>query len=222
MRITTQMLNETAKRTGIPINQTNLLSYVNNESSGGNTLLDALNKNKTDKVSGTLAKQYKNLEKSSENLKNISEKLAETGAQSFFEKMKADGNTEKVYETVETYVKNYNETLKDLKKSTGILNQYYSEMLKEAASDNSEELQKIGISIGKDGALSIDSEKLKASSFEDIAHVFGASGDLTSKTAFLADKISANAQANIESTSSQYDMSGSLYSQFASKYDFWG
>jgi len=44
MRITTQMLNETAKRTGIPIHQANLLSYINNDSSaGGDTLLDALN-----------------------------------------------------------------------------------------------------------------------------------------------------------------------------------
>lgn len=43
MRVTTQMLNETAKRTGIPINQTNLLSYINNSGqTGGNTLLDAL------------------------------------------------------------------------------------------------------------------------------------------------------------------------------------
>ena len=49
MRITTHMLNETAKRTGIPINQNTLLDYINDDSSGSsssNTLLDALDGNK--------------------------------------------------------------------------------------------------------------------------------------------------------------------------------
>ena len=63
MRITTQMLNETAKRTGIPINHTSLLNYINDSgSSGDNTLLDALNKN--DKVSSAATANYKKLENS--------------------------------------------------------------------------------------------------------------------------------------------------------------
>ena len=59
MRITTHMLNETAKKTGIPVHQTNFLSYVNDESAGGNTLLDALN-NKN-KVSPETISNYKKM-----------------------------------------------------------------------------------------------------------------------------------------------------------------
>lgn len=221
MRITTQMLNETAKRTGIPVNQTSLLNYINEDSSSnGNTLLDALNKN--NKVSSAVTKNYKNLEKSSSNLKDQAEKLAQTGETSFFEKIKASGSTEEVYAMVESYVANYNTVLSDLKKATGPLNQYYGEMLKEAASDNSAALNKIGVAIGKDGKLSVDKETLRSSSIDDIEKVFGGSSDLTSKTAFLADRIANNAQANIESASSQYDMSGNLYSQLASQYDIRG
>lgn len=226
MRITTQMLNETAKRTGIPVNQSSLLDYISDDSSNGNgsgnTLLDALNK-KTP-VSSTAAENYKKLEKSAESLKEQSGKLTAKDAdgKSFFDKIKESGNSEELYKVVESYVGSYNATLSDLKKPGNVLNQYYGEMLGEAARDNAEALAKIGITAGKDGALSIDKEKLKAASVEDIQAVFGPSGDLTSKTAFLADKIANHAQANVQSVSSQYDGAGNIYSQFMGKYDFWG
>lgn len=222
MRITTQMLNETAKRTGIPVSQTNLLSYINNENgSGGNTLLDALNKNKNSKVSSAAAANYKKLEKSADSLKEQAEKLAETGEKSFLEKIKADGNSEEACKVVESYVEHYNSTLSSLSKSGGALNQYYSRMLQEAADENSEALEKIGITVGKDGKLSVDAEKLRAASIDDIQSVFAGSDGLAARTAFIADRVSSNAQANMESVSSQYDITGNLQSQLASRYDFW-
>ena len=45
MRITTQMLNESARKAGLPINSNSLLNYVNGNSD--NTLLNALNKSRT-------------------------------------------------------------------------------------------------------------------------------------------------------------------------------
>ncbi len=223
MRITTQMLNETARRTGIPINQNTLLDYINNDgsgSSGSGTLLDALDKNQ--KVSSVSTENYKKLGKAADSLKDLAEKLSGKGEESFFDKIKESGETDELYKTVEDYVAKYNSTLAELKKSPGVMNQYYGQMLQEAAEENSSAFEKIGIKIGKDGALSIDREKLKGSSIEDIEKVFGASGEFTSKTAFLADKISDNALAAMESVSSQYNNSGSLYSQFASQFDFWG
>lgn len=44
MRITTQMLNETARKTGVPINNTSLLNHINGGSDGD--LLKVLNKGK--------------------------------------------------------------------------------------------------------------------------------------------------------------------------------
>ena len=43
MRITTQMLNESARKAGLPINNTSLLNYIKNDGTG-NTWLDALNR----------------------------------------------------------------------------------------------------------------------------------------------------------------------------------
>ena len=45
MRVTTQMLNESARKAGLPLHDTSLLNYINKEN-GGNGLLDAIsNKN---------------------------------------------------------------------------------------------------------------------------------------------------------------------------------
>ncbi|MDE7313057.1 MAG: hypothetical protein K2N87_15770 [Eubacterium sp.] len=218
MRITTQMLNETAKRTGIPINRTSLLDYVNNDSSSSqNSLLDALKKN--DKTSSSSVANYKKLEKAASALKEQADKLAETGEKSFWEKFKDSEDPQEVYAAVGDFVDSYNSTISNLKKSTGVLDQYYLAQLKDAAADYSEELGKIGITVGKDGMLSIDSKKLGEASVEEIQNALSKAA---SKTAFIADRISNNAQAGIESTSSQYNGAGSLVSQLASRYDFWG
>ncbi len=55
MRITTQMLNESARKAGLPVNSVSLLNYVNKGNSQ-NTLLSALNKKKTD-AAGAMKKE---------------------------------------------------------------------------------------------------------------------------------------------------------------------
>lgn len=220
MRVTTHMLNETAKKTGIPINQTNFLSYVNDESSDGNTLLDALDKK--DKVSAETVSNYKKMEKSAQSLEDQAKKLAQTGDDSFLEKFKNSEDKKEAYKAVEDYVKYYNASLSDLNKSPGMLDQYYSQMLQEAAGNNREQLEKIGITMNKEGTMSLNREKLYAASIEDIQNAFGGQGELASKTAFLADRIANYAQAGMESASSQYDARGNIYSQIASQFDFWG
>lgn len=45
MRITTQMLNESARQAGLPINRSTLLDYIKNDGAT-NPLLEAMNRNK--------------------------------------------------------------------------------------------------------------------------------------------------------------------------------
>jgi len=217
------MLDETAKRTGIPINQTNLLSYINDSGQdSGNTLLDALNDAKGKKVTAENTENYKKLEKAADSLKEQAAKFAATGEDSFFDKIKESGEGEELCAGVKNYVKCYNETLSALKKAPGVLNGYYSQMMQEVAKDSSGALENIGITVGKDGMLSIDEEKLKAAKVEDVEAVFGPSGEFSSKSSFLAGRVSDNAHTNATSVSNQYDASGNLYSQLTSRYDFWG
>ncbi len=218
MRITNQMLDATAKRTGIPVNQNSLLHYMNEDGeTSKDTLLDALQKNH--EVSGKTAAEYRKLEKAADGLKEQAQKLAGTGAESFFQKIKESGNSEELYETVQSYIGHYNATLAGLEKAPGVLNQYYREMLQETASGNSQAFAEIGITVGKGGALSLDKEIFKKAPVDTVEQVFGASGILASRTAFLAERISDNAQAGMQSVSSQYDGSGNVYSQLASQFD---
>ncbi len=67
MRITTQMLNETARKTGVPINNTSLLNHINGGSDGD--LLKVLNKGKTSAADTKQKINYEKLEKEADGLK---------------------------------------------------------------------------------------------------------------------------------------------------------
>ncbi len=227
MRITTSMLNETAKKTGIPINQNNLLSYLNNdEGVSDNTLLDALNKN--NKVSSKATENYKKLEKSADRLKDAAQKLTADGEQSLYDKIRNSEEADKpkhqeeLYSGIGSFLEQYNATLSELDKNAGPMNSYYKQMLKDTAKENSKALEDLGVTADEDGRLSLDMEKLKNASVDDIEKVFGKTGTFAVKSSILAERISDNAQVNAESYSSQYSAFGSLQSQIASKFDFWG
>ncbi len=217
MRVTDQIINETARRAGVPVNM---------------SLVDYLNKSQKDdfsdvfgtEASTNLAKKnsYEKLEKKAEELvKNAQAFLAE-GQDSMFAKAKESGDYEEVYSQVEKLLDSYNATLKSLKGSSSTLDSYYSQMLKDAAGENSEALKTAGITIGKDGTLSIDKEKLKELDKESLEKLFGPSGTFTEKIAFLGERVADNAGANALSYSSKYNASGNSYAAFGSKYDIWG
>ena len=57
MRVTTQMLNESARKAGLPLHDTSLLNYINKEN-GGNGLLDAIS-NKNGQNNGNVSRMQK-------------------------------------------------------------------------------------------------------------------------------------------------------------------
>lgn len=220
MRVTTRMLDETARKTGIPINRTSLLSYLDQTESSGNALLDALNKN--NKVSSAASADSKKLEKTADKLQASAEKLTADKDKSLFDKARESGDNEELYASVKSFLDDYNSTLSALKTAASPMNVYYGQMLQKAAEENSSSLESIGITIAKDGKLILDEEKLKSAAVDDIEKVFGTSGTLPAKASFIAGRISENAQASVQSLSGHYDIFGKMYSQNASKYDFWG
>lgn len=227
MRITTQMINESARKAGLPLQQSTLLDYVNNDSSitsTGDTLLDALNKKNvsSDTGIGTGKKSdYEELEKQSGAMMKVAEELL-AQKDSVFAKAKESGDTSGVCSSVEKLVEKYNATVSSLKKTSGSLNKYYQQMLEEAAASSSKEFEELGVTVGKDGKISVDKEKLAKASVDDIEKVFGNVGGFTNKVAFLASRIEDNAKASAESLSSKYSASGKAYSMGVNQYDFWG
>lgn len=214
MRITTQMLNASMRKAGLPINNVSLLNYVNG-SSQGNSLLSALNKNGIKPQD----KGYEKLKGQAEKLQQTTEKMA---SEEYFEEARKSGDLQSVYSNVQEMIKNYNNTIKSMKSTSSPLNQYYRQMLKEAAADDKDKLKQIGITRSEDGTLNVDEDKLKASDVDKLEEILGVKGTFSSKVSFLADRIADNARANASSASSQYNALGDNYFASASRYSFWG
>lgn len=219
MRVTTQMLNESARKAGLPVNGTSLLNYVNGNSSN-NTLLDALNKKKASAADTAKRQDYEKLEKSADELQQASESLLQAGENNMFERARSSGSKQEICDSVKKLFDSYNSTLKSLSSVSNTMNDFYRQMLTEAAGNQRESLEKLGITFGKDGSASVDMEKLQAADVDTLEKAFGKDSDFSGKTAFLASRISDNAQANIDSLTSGYRATGNAYSMSANKYDF--
>ena len=219
MRITTQMLNESARKAGLPINSTSLLNYINGNSNN-NTLLSALNKSSA--TDAATKSKYEKLEKAADQLSEAASVFMESGENSLFSKAIESGSSQDIYNAVDDFVGKYNSILSALKNTSSTLNDYYSQTLKSAVSDNKEALESIGIAVAKDGSLSVDKDKLKEADIDTLEKVLGNATGLTKKVAYVAGRVSDNAQTNQNSLSSQYSSTGSLYSTLASKYNLFG
>lgn len=218
------MLNETARKAGVPIHQSSLLDYVNG---GGNenenTLLGALsNKNSKSSASSKLFQNdtYDKMEKSADELNDVAEALLAEGEDSIFAKAKKSGDNSEVVQNIEKLVNKFNTVAKNLKSASGSMNDYYYQMLLEAAKDG-EGLSNIGVSLTKDGTLSLDKEKLKASSVEDLEKAL-TSDSFAAKVGYLSGRVADHAKTNAQSIFNQYNSKGSIAALAGNRYDFWG
>ena len=222
MRITNQMLNESARKSGLPINRSSLLDYINKDGSS-NPLLEALNKNKEIAANSAKKDSYEKLDKEADLLTQATEGLLQDGENNLFEQAKATGDKQKVYDSIENLLESYNSTLKALRSTSNTMNDFYRQMLLEAPAEAKESLESVGITFAKDGAANVDMEKVKAADFTTLEGLFGKESDFVGKVQFLSTRISDNAEANVESLSSAYNSNGNLYAAMgSSKFDFWG
>jgi len=221
MRVTTQMVNQSARKAGLPINQNSLLNYINKDDAGS-SLLNSVSSSANSTINKVTKNNYEKLEKVSGKLQEQASLLAATGEDSVFEQAKSSGDHTTVVSGIEKLVDTYNDTLSELKKGSGVLNSFYLQQLKELITNNADALKEAGITQAKDGSLSIDTAVLKSTDIDTLEDLFGNKGTLSNKLAFVAGKIQDNAAANIESISNQYTASGSLSSSSTNKYDLWG
>lgn len=222
MRITTRMLNESARKAGLPVNNTSLLNCINNKGKG-NSLLDALNKKKETTANLKQKSNYEKLDKEADKLTQAAEEFLKDSENSLFEQAKTSGDNKEVYDNIERLFENYNSTLKELRNNSNTMNDFYRKMLLEALAEEKENLSNIGITFTKDGTTKIDAEKVKTTDVEILEKVLGKDSNFLNKVNFLSTRISDNAEANIKSLGNSYNATGNLYSAINSnKYNFWG
>lgn len=228
MRITTQMLNESARKAGLPIHRNSLLDYINDSSgaTNSNTLLQALqtkSANAANQAKYENPTKYRKQETAADELYTQTQKFAKEGEESLFEEARNTNDVSKLQKETEALAESYNSLLSALNKSTDRLDAFYLQNLKEIAQDNKKELSQIGITVAKDGTLVVDSEKFAAASVDDIEKLLGGNSSFISKLSFLSEKVGDNAAAKLASTSDSYLANGmSANSYINSKYDLWG
>ncbi len=219
MRVTNQMLNESARRAGMPVNGHSLLDYVNGGGSN-NMISDRL---PTNRGLGKAEKtKYEKQEKAADELDTIAQKLSASGKDNIWDKVRESGETGEITKKAQELVEKYNKLLESMNDTSGALNEFYKRNLKDLPAEHKEALAEIGITAKKDGSLEIDQEKLKGASLEQLEKVFGKDSSLTTRLSYISSRIADNAGANLENLSGGYLPDGNTTSSHLNKYDFWG
>lgn len=148
MRITTQMLNRSAQKAGLPSNRTSLVNYIRGNNSNV-SLANALSK--TNKAADATKKSdYEKLEKSADQTAASADRLLSAGSENI---TAAD---------VQSFVDKYNDLLKNLGKSSDTLNLFYAQTAKDTVKEYKQELAELGITVAKDGTLSFSRTAFEA------------------------------------------------------------
>lgn len=224
MRVTTQMLNETARKARLPINNSTLLDYINNDSSA-DSMLNSINGSTsaaTQMLKAKVSKTgYENTDKSSEDLQNAIDKLA--GEKStVFKDARESKDTSKVTAAAQELIDKYNSLVEVMSKTSSSLDEFYKKALKGLPESIKESLEKVGITYNS-GTLEVDSDKLKKADVDSLEKIFGSDSEFMKKLSFVTDRIESNAEANLQSVSSTYSSTADIMSSFnSSKYDFLG
>lgn len=210
MRITKGMLNMTRRRASLQEKGSSLLNYVGQKGGAGARLkaMDATNV-RTARLEGI---SYNRLEKSADGLTKVVSALT----------AKADDGSGDISGAVASMVEKYNETLKNLKNTTGVLNHFYWQSMREVAQTNQGGLAEIGIAVASDGSLSLDKGKLAGADAEKVKGLLGSKGDFAQRAGYLSSRVADNARANAASTNSRYNSRGSVADSYLSKFNFRG
>ena len=160
MRITNQMLANSAAKSGISLHGTSLLNILNHKSSSG--LLGSIGNNTSTSASKILKKSnYSKLEDLSENLNKYASKLTDSAKDSIYDKAKEGGNAKDILSDISKMIEGYNATMKQLKITGGTMNEFYRQQLKEISTGSKEALKGIGITQEKDGSLAVNEKTLQ-------------------------------------------------------------
>lgn len=221
MRITTQMLNESARKAGLPLDNHTLLDYINTGTSAPSVLDDEKSILETTR-NALYGKESRRLWQAAEGLDTQAKKLCAGGEENIFAKAK-DGDASGICREAEKLAENYNSVLDVLSKSPDGLNAFYLKSLKSLADKNKSELESVGITLEKDGRLSVDKDKLAAAGLEKLKNVFGEEGSFAPGVSFISSRIADNARAEAESILSMYGSNGMQKDAGTyGKYDLWG
>lgn len=145
------------------------------------------------------------------NIKSASKEL-ETAANSLREMDFETSTRDELYDATKKFVDSYNSVVKSAAKTDNVSVTKSVQWMKDDTKAHEKMLAKAGISVGKDGTLSLDEEKFKAANLSDLEFELGKNSSVVSKSAYRATglyNLAAN-QISFSSGNSFYSSSGVL------------
>ncbi len=216
MRITNQLLTNTARKGGITLNRRTLLDMLGYSSATVGSNLGAYSSVKTT--------SYTKLEKASKELTQNAKKLTASDEKSLFGKALISGSTKDITSTVSDMVEQYNQTLRQLGTTGDVMGKLYKQELGAIFEDNKEALKSVGITQEKDGSLTVDEKVLQSADIDTLKKIFGSGSDFSSRLGAVGGYVNKYATANLDSITSTYSSNGTAYTSASctAKYNFWG
>lgn len=213
MRITTGMLHIAHKRSGFTQKGSSLLNYVGKKGAGTSRMNAMAAANAASLGNVRLERgSYEKLEKSADGLTDAVSGLAE----------KVDGGDCDLGGAAASVVDRFNENLRNLKATPGVLNQFYYQSMKEISGTNRSELEEIGITVAADGTLALNKEKLAGADGEKVRELLGSGGVFAQRVRQVSSRVADNAGVNAASVSSQYTAKGRVANSYLNRYNFKG
>lgn len=135
---------------------------------------------------------------SASNMQTNGEKLVAEGEESLFGNAAKSGNTKSIVSRAEDFVNDFNNMISSLKKLGGDANTEFVSQLGKYAEADSEALGKIGITVLKDGSLTMNQNILKEASLENLKAVFNGNDSFAAKVTDLSDDIEKNVEKKLQ------------------------
>lgn len=161
--------------------------------------------------------KYIKLGENAEALRSSAKILGSTSKNGIFENARRTGSKDAILSQAKQMVSGYNSTMSSIKNEDSSLTRVYRQLMENAATENSESLSNIGITVNKDKTLSIDETKLKNASIDDLEAVLGSKSSFTSRVGSMAENVSKNAistATNLSRAYGSYGISSSLYNSY--------
>ncbi|MCM1308798.1 MAG: hypothetical protein NC223_09395 [Butyrivibrio sp.] len=155
------------------------------------------------------------IEKSTESLKKSSEALTQRGSSSVFKQTSGKYDTDKIYDAVSAFVKDYNSVVDSASGSKSASISKRAASMTNLTASNAKLLSKIGITVGSDKKLSIDSETFKKADMGQVKSLFNTSGGYGYQVGANASMIEYAAQ-NEASRANTYTGYGSYSNNYTS------
>jgi hypothetical protein len=116
---------------------------------------------------------YSAIQSSAKSIQLYGEKLLSEESASLFSRAEATGQTKEVVTQVKAFVKEYNNMVKNMKKTDDTVNTYFAKELHSYIKEQESKLKEMGITIQADGTLQMQEsvlDKAELSSLKDVFH----------------------------------------------------